>query len=176
MIELDIYIDLDGVISDFNAHILTCLGKSISDFDPKGKLWSSMDYYNKTVAPFFRTMPKMSDADELVIYIAGSYKSVKFLTASGFTPRDVKEQKIAWCAEHYPDIECIVVTKSPEKAQYAHPHAILIDDRNKSIGPWVAAGGIGILHTDAKSTIEKLERYKDIEYSMDKISDAIYSR
>ena len=36
-------------------------------------------------------------------------------------------------------------------------NSILIDDRKKKIDQWIAAGGIGILHTDAASTIEKLK-------------------
>ena len=60
-------------------------------------------------------------------------------------------------SKHYPEVECIVVRKSPDKAQYAHPKAILIDDRMKSIEPWRAAGGIGILHTSAEDTIAQLQ-------------------
>ena len=98
----------------------------------------------------------MEDADVLVDFVMAHFKSVKILTACGYTPKDAKEQKTAWFAEHYPQIECIVVAKSPDKAAYAHPYAILIDDRSKSIDPWVAKGGIGILHTSAEDTIAQL--------------------
>jgi hypothetical protein len=33
---------------------------------------------------------------------------------------------------------------------------ILIDDRPDNIGPWIESGGIGILHTDAKTSINSL--------------------
>ena len=35
---------------------------------------------------------------------------------------------------------------------------ILIDDYMKNIREWEAAGGIGILHTDASSTINDLKK------------------
>ena len=45
-----------------------------------------------------------------------------------------------------------------DKAQYASPNAILIDDRSKAIDPWVDMGGIGILHTNTNNTIEQLKQ------------------
>ena len=50
-----------------------------------------------------------------------------------------------------------MVSKSPDKAEYAHPYSILIDDREKSIDPWRTKGGIGILHTSAEETIAQLQ-------------------
>jgi hypothetical protein len=34
--------------------------------------------------------------------------------------------------------------------------SILVDDRNKSIDPWVEAGGIGVLHKSVPDTIGQL--------------------
>ena len=47
-----------------------------------------------------------------------------------------------------------------KQAQSGENH-ILIDDRPKNIEEWESKGGIGILHTDAFSTIERL---KEIGY------------
>ena len=55
------------------------------------------------------------------------------------------------------DVVVNLVRKSNDKAAYAAPNHILIDDRSKSIQPWVAAGGIGILHTNAANTIRQLK-------------------
>jgi hypothetical protein len=48
------------------------------------------------------------------------------------------------------------------KQQYANPNSILIDDTPIVIEQWNAAGGIGILHTDAISTIKELKKYIDL--------------
>lgn len=161
MHRFEIFVDSDGVIADFDGYLLTHFGKSMSDF-PKGQAWAAITHRDKTVEKFFRSLPKMADADVLVTHLRGlPVKSVKVLTACGYTPKDAKEQKIEWYAEQYPGLECIVVSKSPDKAEYAHPYSILIDDRSKSIDPWVAKGGIGILHTSAEDTIAQLTAILD---------------
>ena len=158
MCDFDIYVDSDGCIADFNSHVKSIFGKSVEDFVKKSHFWSALMYYDTHVEKFFRNLPKMDDADILMDYLQTNFNSVKILTACGTTPADANVQKIEWYAEHYPGVDCIVVTKYPDKAQYANPRAILIDDRAKSIDPWVAAGGIGILHTSAEDTIEKINQ------------------
>jgi hypothetical protein len=44
-----------------------------------------------------------------------------------------------------------------KKQEFASPNSILIDDREKNIEQWRNAGGIGVLHTDAASTIKQLK-------------------
>lgn len=157
MDRFEIYVDSDGVLADFDGYVLNKFGKRVSDFNPKGSFWQAITYHDAHVEKFFRNLPKMPDADELMAHLmSAGFKSVKVLTACGYTPRDAKQQKIDWYAEHFPGVECIVVSKSPDKAEYAHPYSILIDDRAKSIDPWRAKGGIGILHTSAEDTIAQL--------------------
>ena len=158
MRDFNLYLDADGVICGFDQHVQKIFGKKVEDFQPKGSLWAALTHHDTHVEKFFRNLPKIDDADVLVDFVTAHFKSVKILTACGYTPKDAKEQKIAWFAEHYPQIECIVVTKSPDKAAYASPTTVLIDDRSKSIDPWMAAGGIGILHRSADETIETLGR------------------
>ena len=156
MRNFDIYVDSDGVICSFDSHVKNIFGKSVEDFVKKSHFWSALLYHDTHVEKFFRNLPKMDDADTLMEYLQTNFNSVKILTACGTTPSDAATQKIEWYAEHYPGIECICVPKSPDKAAYAHSKAILIDDREKSITPWVAAGGIGVLHTSAATTIERI--------------------
>lgn len=156
MRDFNLYLDADGVICGFDQHVQKIFGKKVEDFQPKGSFWAALTHHDTHVEKFFRNLPKIDDADVLVDFVTAHFKSVKILTACGYTPKDAKEQKIAWFAEHYPQIECIVVPKSSDKAAYAHPNSILIDDRTKSIHPWVSKGGIGILHVSARNTIEQL--------------------
>lgn len=160
MYDFEMLVDSDGVLCDFDGYVEQHLGSKVSEFQPKGRFWQAMTHHDATVQKFFRNLPKMPDADVLMAYLTANYSSVRVLTACGNTPTDAKQQKIDWYAEHYPGIECIVVSKSPDKAVYAHSRAILIDDRSKSIDPWIAAGGIGILHTSAEDTIRQLQALK----------------
>ena len=159
MSNYDIYLDLDGVCSSFDDHCRSIFGKTASEFEHKSKFWSAVQHHDTNVEKFFRHMPKCDGADILVHFCSDYFRSVKFLTASGFTPKDGPRQKIAWCAEHYPNIECIVVDKSPNKAKYARPDAILVDDREKSTTPFILNGGNAILHTSIPDTIAQLMQY-----------------
>lgn len=159
MYEFDIYLDSDGVIADFSAYVLKNYGKlpeALLEKGEKARFWSWVQRHNDDVEPFFRSLPVMQDAHLLVDFCKSQFRSTKILTARGNTPSNGEEQKVDWYAEHFPGLECIVVRKSPDKAAYAHSRAILIDDRAKSIDPWVEAGGIGILHTSVEDTICQL--------------------
>ena len=65
-------------------------------------------------------------------------------------------EKRQWVARHFgmPDEDVII---EHDKEIYAAPNHILIDDRKNNISKWLAAGGIGILHTSPDDTIKQLE-------------------
>lgn len=156
--EYDVFVDLDGVIAAFDRRVLDIFGKPVHAFESKKEFWKRLTEHDSHVEKFFRYLPKMPDADDLINHLKTlGCRSLQFLTASGYTPSDAGQQKTEWSREHYPFMDCIVVRKSADKAKYAHEKAILIDDRDKSIIPWVEAGGIGILHKSASDTIKKLE-------------------
>ena len=155
-----VYIDMDGVVSDMDAMMSDITnGQSDQPDYPRGKFWSAVARYNKEVGPFFEALPKMPEGDKLVKFVTDNFEQVTFLTASGTTPREGPDQKRKWIAKNYPGMDVIVVTKSPEKAIYANPRAILIDDRDKSIDPWRKAGGIGVLFTSTDQAIAELDKF-----------------
>lgn len=150
----NVAIDSDGVVCSFSkkcSHILK------RQFVEGEKIWGKIQYYNDNVEPFFETLEKEDDADILMDFIFNNFENYFILTAAGHTPKDAPEQKRRWYAKYYPNLKVEVVTKSPDKAAFACPKTILIDDRAKSIDPWVAAGGIGILHKNSINTIEQLK-------------------
>lgn len=151
--------DADGVITDFEG--LVCKINGVSDMSQlrRGQTWASVGHYDKTVAPFFESLEKMPHADRLMDFIRQNFVNHYILTAAGYTPRNGPQQKRNWFAREYGrDLVVHVVTGSVDKAQYATPRTILVDDRSKSIDPWVAAGGIGILHKSVDQTIAELQR------------------
>ena len=48
-----------------------------------------------------------------------------------------------------------------QKAAFAYEGSVLIDDRQKNIDAWNDAGGIGIVHTSAKNTINALKSLRN---------------
>lgn len=150
-------IDLDGVIADFSKKVGEINGMPFNKV-PRGQLWKSIERYDRDVEPFFESLDLMPDAMKLWEYASSNFINLFILTACGFTPRNAAEQKRRWVAKHFGKaVVCKVVTDSHQKAQFANPRTILVDDRMKSIGPWSAAGGIPVLHTSAADSIAKLK-------------------
>ena len=82
------------------------------------------------------------------------------MSATGHTYNAAAEKR-AWVAKHLGpavSLDAIFVVSAVNKAEHAKPGRILIDDRRKAIDPWVAAGGIGVLHTSAADTISQLRK------------------
>ena len=152
-------IDLDGVLADFEAKVHEVFGMPINQV-PKNKLWDGINRYNKTVEPFFETLPAMNDYRQLIDFVDNNFSNWYILTATGYTPKNAGEQKRKWVKKVIgPQVDVITVQKSEEKSKFATDNAILIDDRAKSIDPWVSAGGVGILHTSANESIKELKKY-----------------
>ena len=123
-------------------------------------MWKQIKEYNYNVEPWFETLPKRDDADMLWKYVNDNFDDIEILTATGNTPKDAAQQKRNWIAKNYGShIKVNTVGDGAQKGIFANPSTILIDDRSKAIDPFRSSGGIGILHTDTVSTIEKLQPF-----------------
>lgn len=153
---------LDGVIVDFNKFSRECIGIRPEDWELDKKLkrdfWKAVGRWTKEGNKFFEIMDPMPDAHILWDYIKEYHPVI--LSATGFVANG-KYEKRAWVTKHLGGTAggmALLVRSASDKAEYAAPNHILIDDRAKAIDPWVAAGGIGILHTSALDTIEQLKK------------------
>jgi hypothetical protein len=151
-----IFVDLDGVLCDFAAHVKRITGLEFQDCDALDtELWQKVHAIQESGQPFYSIMDKTPDADQLWQYVRPYNPAI--LTSTGKYYDYARAEKCRWVHKHlvgYSDI--ITVPRSVVKSEHAAHNHILIDDRTKSIGPWREAGGIGILHTSAQDTIEKL--------------------
>jgi 5'(3')-deoxyribonucleotidase len=146
-----VIIDLDGVLTDFQKQLAKLLDKPLDrdwDFGNDPKIWKKIDDAGEE---FWKNMPWMPDGQELWNAVK-KYKPT-ILTAPSRHPSSTAGKKV-WLKENLPDVPYTIDKK---KQDYAKDGYILIDDREKNIKKWEDAGGIGILHKDAKSTIKKLE-------------------
>lgn len=158
---ITMYVDMDGVLADFERAVEQRFGKTMDEM-PKGELWGRIKHYNDDVAPWFATLPMMPDAMELWKFLNSNFKNIQILTASGSTPKDAGGQKKRWVGEKLGwSVKVNVVGGANEKAAFANENTVLIDDRSKAIDPFIAAGGIGILHKDAQTTIDVLTTMMD---------------
>lgn len=168
-----IYCDMDGVLANFQGGMTRYMQRLSGDpsfvyddnryeVDSKYRtlMWDSLkDYQKKLKGKAWYDLDPMHDAEELWKYI--SKYPTEILTATGNPIYKAQEQKELWIQDKAmfidPATKINFTRKAAEKAQFASPISILIDDKEKAIIPWRGAGGIGILHTSAKSTINQLK-------------------
>lgn len=153
-----IFVDLDGVLSDFEGRTKEEFGYFPHEVD-RNLLWTDIINYEK-IGPmykWFEDLKPLPDAMKLWNYVQPYDPSI--LSSTGTAVKDGERQKKKWVAKHVPGNPDVYITlSSKRKARYAAPNHILIDDSEYSIKPWEAAGGIGILHKSVSDTINRLQK------------------
>lgn len=151
-----LFCDMDGVLADFDRGYAIVMGREITPRDYH-KDWSQDDWeaLHKAAPTFFRDLPLMPDASELWTYISPHSPTILTGVPKELNGTDV--QKKAWSAAHFGPTQPIICCRSKEKALHCRPGDIIIDDWGKYRHLWERAGGIWILHTSAKDSIEQLK-------------------
>jgi hypothetical protein len=153
--EYTIYSDMDGVLVDFDERFKRFSGgispKDYEDKYGKDKFWDLID--KETGVRFWVGMPWMSDGKQLWDYIK-TYNPT--LLSSPSRSNSSRMGKRIWRKRNLPSTK-LVLAQASKKQNYANPDSILIDDRASNVDQWIKAGGIGILHTNTASTINKLK-------------------
>jgi len=152
--EYTIYSDMDGVLVDFNERFKR-FSKGIlpTEYEQKfgkDKFWELIDGIG---VRFWTGINWMSDGKQLWDYIK---KYDPLLLSSPSRANHSRMGKRIWRKRNLPSTK-LVLAYAANKQNYANPNSILIDDRESNIDQWIKAGGIGILHTDTTSTINKLK-------------------
>ncbi len=167
-----LYVDLDGVMSDLVAKWAELTGYSRDDIEHgywtnremKKKIWKTTNRALKQGVEIWYDLDLMPGAMTLWQFLVRNAGTVGYeieiLTATGrMRQEEVADMKHRWVAKHLSStVGVITVQDGVDKARYAEEDAILIDDQQKNIDAWERAGGVGILHTDAESTINQLRK------------------
>ena len=154
-----LYLDMDGVLCFFEKRfreLFNTMGeRNRKDFD---KNWPSFIQGKN-----FEDLEKFPGCDKLLAFAKELQDNhgikVEILSSSGGEKfhSEVTAQKIKWLCDNGITFKANIVPGSSKKAALATPDAVLVDDTDYVIDAYVKAGGIGILHTDADETIEKLK-------------------
>lgn len=153
-----IYLDMDGVVADFNAYAQMVLRKKETHHN-----WPHEEWVKLRENPrLYRDLEKTPYADLLVntclqICHDRGWQLI-FLTAVP-NKNDMHwafYDKVMWVQKHFPTIPVHFGPFSKDKHVHAQPGDILIDDRTSNIREWTVAGGIGIYHTDIEKTLQEL--------------------
>lgn len=158
-----IYVDMDGVIADFDTRFRDLSGMAPRDFENKyGKkaFWDLIDEENKV--KFWVGIPPMPGATELINFV--SKHDYEMLTAPSIKKQS-RLGKNLWIRNHTGDIfpsKPKVNFKAAKEKHLIKPSLtkkdILIDDRAATIDNWNAAGGNGILYKSASQVISILKK------------------
>ena len=157
-----IYVDMDGVVADFDQRFRDLAGMGPREFEEKyGKnaFWDFIDEGDNKLV-FWVGIPPMSDAKQLIDYV--SKYDYEMLTAPSLKKQSLMGKGL-WMKNQtnkglFPSKPKVNYKSAKNKKDFAAPNNILIDDREDTINSWNAAGGIGILHTSAASTISQLKK------------------
>jgi 5'(3')-deoxyribonucleotidase len=148
-----LYLDMDGVLADFNQLAQQVLGATAEDqanADRQGR-WPQEQWAKlRSIKNFYRILPKTDIADELVA-TARQFRDnlgweLYVLTAipKGNDMPEAFQDKVEWMQEHYPDIRVRFGPYSIDKAKHARRGDYLVDDRVSNCREWEVNGGTAI--------------------------------
>lgn len=157
---MKIFLDMDGVLTDFEKRYVEKYGEFPKDLDKRRQhFW---DNWKKFVDDReFETLDKHAHCDELlqtVAMFASRGIPVEILSSSGggYSHEIVAEQKKTWLKKHGIDYHANIVPGGGHKRKFASAWNILVDDTESVITRYRGAGGTAIHHTDIKETIKRL--------------------
>lgn len=150
---ITLYLDMDGVLCNFD--------KAYRQYDPQK---ADRKRFRQAVMEYriFEDLEFMPDAQELLNHVSKLREiNIQMLTSMGtyesLQASAAKTQKLRWLEKHNIPYKANFVHSKAEKAKYATPQSILIDDSVGCINPFMASGGHGILHTNARQTNSVLD-------------------
>lgn len=141
-----VYFDLDGVLADWVKAFEAKVGIPIAVFNEYSHEERLVVKEAHVRSDFFAALEPIEHGLKMFrMFDSLANVNVEVLSAVGdVDPHVVGNAKVAWVKEHLGDhVPVHLVHKSKDKARFAGPHAILIDDRDASLDPWVEAGGHG---------------------------------
>lgn len=149
-----IYLDLDGVLADYDKAADALCGMSHYRYE----FIYGKDAYAERVfgrKNFWLTLEPMRDSVELLMVVP----RFKILTALPKTNKEAAaDHKRLWCHLNLGVDDADVITcMTPEKPDYCQPGDVLVDDRYINKGAWEAKGGHYVHHTDARTSVTALK-------------------
>ena len=148
-----LFLDLDGVLADFDAGARKVLGMSPAAFEAK---YDKREFWRRLARAkdFYAALPLMPDAMEL-------FDAVKHLEPTILTGLPLGSwaapQKVKWAAEHFPGVP-IITCMARDKHKHMHAGDVLVDDREKHREAYEAAGVVFVHHRNAEDSLRQLAK------------------
>lgn len=148
-----IYLDMDGVLVNFNKGYYDLTGIDITNNYLKGnKFWNPI---HKKGEKFWYNLEWLDDGKKLYDYLE-KYKPELLSAPSKNISSSIGKQK--WVDFNLPGVK-LNLCPSNLKYKYSDFNHVLIDDRKDIIDKWNEYGGIGILYTSFNECLKELQNY-----------------
>ncbi len=152
-----IYVDMDGVLADFDGAAEELLGMKFQDYENQHgpvQAWA-MVYENPW---FFSQLRRLPHFDDLLKLCAQYTRRVTILSSPSRTNTPLcMIQKRQWIDSNLGHAFPAIFEK--RKHIFAAPNMLLIDDTPKQIVRWERAGGIGHLFTTYEKLVAFFKEY-----------------
>ena len=159
-----IYLDMDGVLADFDRGVreLCAMEPQSQNGKRDAKVDDQMWEAIRETDHFYDRLELLPGAKEMFDLVYGKYgDSCEILTGIPKPERGIitaGEDKLAWTKRLLsPDVKVNIVLRKEKIGFCAGPETVLIDDRAKTIRDWNENGGTGILHVSAADTLAALK-------------------
>ena len=163
-----IFVDMDGVLSDFESKYVELFGETPmrsrmdKDISSEGKNKFSQNWNTFIEKRAFSILEKHEGCDRLLnaLDTFGNVE-IKILTSTGGAEHhnDVAMQKIIWVTAHGIKYPVIAVPGRRFKRAFASENTFLIDDTKDVVDSFYNHGGNSVLHYDVDVTISALKEF-----------------
>jgi hypothetical protein len=160
-----IYLDMDGVIADFEKRYKERYGIHPSEAESQKKFNGYFDDFIQTQQ--FATLDLMPNAHTLINTLENIFLEkgipTEILSSTANIKRhdELSTQKSKWLKDHGILFKQNFVPGKELKYKFATPTSIIIDDTDVVISDWKKAGGIPIHHKDVETTLAMLIHHID---------------
>ncbi|HYD32915.1 MAG TPA: hypothetical protein VEB64_18925 [Azospirillaceae bacterium] len=164
---MELFLDLDGVLADFDRGVEAVTGRRPERLALK-EMWRAL----ARQPDFFGTLEFMEDA--LVLWEFCRPHRPTILTGlplGSWAP----EQKRRWVARMLGADVPVITCMTREKARFSRPGRVLVDDRDNTRNAWEAAGGVFVLHTSAAQSVAVLKDlgFDSVEHRLGQAPSAV---
>lgn len=152
-----IYVDMDGVLADFDTAAEDLLGMPFSQYEEEhGPIQAWARVYENPY--FFSQLRQMPHFDALLKLCAQYTTRVTILSSPSRTNTPLCViQKRQWIDNNLGHTFPAIFEK--QKQVFAEPNTLLIDDTPKQIRKWEEAGGVGHLFKSYEGLVQFFKEY-----------------
>lgn len=153
-----IYVDMDGVLCNFEKRYTELYGK-ISEEQRRSVFREKFKNFIETNQ--FATLELMPDGRQLITELDKLDIPKEILSSTAYPEvyESISMQKARWLATHNISWKQNFVPGKAHKYKWATPDSIIIDDTLSVIYDWNKAGGIAIHHKNTHNTMAILEDF-----------------